>query len=274
METCKHTPPQNQWSVRVLGAFVCLQVPQKVLPMDNVERFLAATAPCVPASVDGDFRLRELFSSLEEVSAYGATVPLMLGPLEVSQFYAPSLSALRLLEACRKGGPPRLLLELNERAPPFARKPLSEALAELSSAACPDLGALSTASLNESSFISIFWQPVSRIPLGPLLRDIAASFVTYHLLCTTGGGEDAPACCGTSLREALRQRVSARRDANVAVLPAVGLLGLKVEANIWGNSRLVADMEAETTLLLTRLGFSDHADYLFFCQPRRDGGSG
>ena len=71
--------------------------------MDNVERFLAATAPCVPASADGEFQLHKLFSSLEEWSAFGAPVPLRLGLLEALQFYAPSLSAFRSLDGEPKG---------------------------------------------------------------------------------------------------------------------------------------------------------------------------
>jgi hypothetical protein len=88
------------------------------------------------------------------------------------------------------------LFEFFERAPPFVRKPLSDTLAELKAAnGGVTLGTLSTANLHARSFLAICWQPLCRIPLGRVFREISTSFITYHRL---GAGARSVAAGATS----------------------------------------------------------------------------
>jgi hypothetical protein len=151
-------------------------------------------------------RLRR--ESLEEWSAYGVAVPLLIDDgQQVAQYYAPSLSALQLFAAAPPSGPgeaaavsPCLLFEFFERAPPFARKPLSDALTDLAAGGFPALGTLSSADLHARSFIAVCWQPISRIPLGRAFREISASFITYHRLATGAGGHRRASCLTAAAR--------------------------------------------------------------------------
>ncbi|MCO5608248.1 hypothetical protein L7F22_062454 [Adiantum nelumboides] len=76
-----------------------------------------------------------------------------------------------------------LLFEYFESAPPSLRVPLSDKVKELS-ALFHGLRNLCSNELAQSSWLSVAWYPIYRIPTGPTLKDLAACFLTYHSLST------------------------------------------------------------------------------------------
>ena len=76
--------------------------------ISNIESFVASTTPLVPARGSGSalegghFALADLWSSFDEMSAYGVEVPLVLDADEahkVFQYYVPFLSGLQIFRA-------------------------------------------------------------------------------------------------------------------------------------------------------------------------------
>lgn len=91
---------------------------------------------------------------------------------------------------CRDcGDNPMLLFEYFENASPHSRVPLADKVAELESE-CSILRTLKSIELHPTSWLSVAWYPIYRIPTGPTLRDLAASFLTYHSLSSP-----MPDCC-------------------------------------------------------------------------------
>nr|KJB12042.1 hypothetical protein B456_002G139400 [Gossypium raimondii] len=80
-----------------------------------------------------------------------------------------------------------LIFEYFERDPPYSREPLADKIADLAFQ-FPELKTLKSCDLLSSSWISVSWYPIYRIPTGPTLKDLDACFLTYHYLHTPIGG--------------------------------------------------------------------------------------
>ncbi|KAB2629177.1 hypothetical protein D8674_033972 [Pyrus ussuriensis x Pyrus communis] len=72
-----------------------------------------------------------------------------------------------------------LLFEYFERDLPYCREPLADKILHF-----PELKTLRSCDLLSSSWISVAWYPIYRIPIGPTLKDLDACFLTYHSLFT------------------------------------------------------------------------------------------
>lgn len=70
-----------------------------------------------------------------------------------------------------------------ETAVPSLRVPFYDKILELARQ-FPALKTLRSSDLSRSSWLSVAWYPIYRIPIGPTLKDLAASFLTYHRLST------------------------------------------------------------------------------------------
>lgn len=75
------------------------------------------------------------------------------------------------------------VFEYFEKAAPYGRVPLTDKITELGKV-FPGIKSLRSIDLHPASWFSVAWYPVYRIPTGPTLRDLAASFLTYHSLST------------------------------------------------------------------------------------------
>ncbi|KAF6145900.1 hypothetical protein GIB67_028895 [Kingdonia uniflora] len=75
-----------------------------------------------------------------------------------------------------------LIFEYLERAPPYCREPLADK-ANLARR-FPQLKTLRSCDLLPTSWISVAWYPIYRIPTGPTLKDLDACFLTFHSLST------------------------------------------------------------------------------------------
>ncbi|PWA59092.1 hypothetical protein CTI12_AA387920 [Artemisia annua] len=80
--------------------------------------------------------------------------------------------------------PPGLLIfEYFERALPYHRAPLADKISDLASK-FPELKTYRSCDLTPSSWVSVAWYPIYRIPVGPSLQNLDASFLTFHSLST------------------------------------------------------------------------------------------
>ncbi|KAG2667479.1 hypothetical protein I3760_15G117200 [Carya illinoinensis] len=83
----------------------------------------------------------------------------------------------------------RLLFEFLEQDLPYSREPLADKIFDLAFQ-YPGLKTLRSSDLLPTSWMSIAWYPIYRIPTGPTLKDLDACFLTYHTLSApmTGSG--------------------------------------------------------------------------------------
>ncbi|WVZ62563.1 hypothetical protein U9M48_012300 [Paspalum notatum var. saurae] len=248
------------------------------------------------------FFLGDLWDAFKEWSFYGAGVPLVLNGSEyVIQYYVPYLSAIQLytdpskpstrirhpweesdgesmdtssegsseadvdrlrsstLEAsCRlEGGfqrddgemhspSARPIFEYLETDPPF------------------DLRTCRSCDLLPTSWMSVAWYPIYRIPTGPTLKDLDACFLTFHYLSTPSKDTDpsTPACPSFG---GINRSINA---AGRLTLPVFGLASYKLRSSIWSSNRpeeqqLVAKlMQAADDWLRHRQVY--HPDFRFF----------
>ncbi|OAP09219.1 hypothetical protein AXX17_AT2G00230 [Arabidopsis thaliana] len=86
------------------------------------------------------------------------------------------------------GSQGRLMFEYLERDLPYIREPFADKVLDLA-AQFPELMTLRSCDLLRSSWFSVAWYPIYRIPTGPTLKDLDACFLTYHSLHTSFGGK-------------------------------------------------------------------------------------
>ncbi|KAK7859780.1 hypothetical protein CFP56_002206 [Quercus suber] len=156
----------------------------------------------------------------------------------------------------------RLLFEYLERDLPYSREPLADKIADL---ACrfPELKTLRSCDLLSSSWISVAWYPIYRIPTGPTLKDLDACFLTYHFLYTPVGGSKGA--------QAPMVRCTSEIDGVTKMsLPVFGLASYKFKGSLWtpngGFERQLANsllQEADNWLRRVQV---NHPDFLFFSQ--------
>ncbi|KAJ6899243.1 hypothetical protein NC652_025655 [Populus alba x Populus x berolinensis] len=155
-----------------------------------------------------------------------------------------------------------LLFEYLERDPPYSREPLADKILDLAFR-FPELKMLRSCDLLPSSWISVAWYPIYRIPTGPTLKDLDACFLTYHSLHTSlGGGRVAQAPLMTYPSEA---------DGMPKIsLPVFGFASYKFKGSLW-TSNAGGDCQLANSLLqdaskFLRLLQVNHPDFLFFCR--------
>uniref|UniRef100_A0A0D9W102 DUF789 domain-containing protein n=1 Tax=Leersia perrieri TaxID=77586 RepID=A0A0D9W102_9ORYZ len=117
-----------------------------------------------------------------------------------------------------------------ERDPPFCREPLTDKVSILASR-FPALKEFKSCDLLPSSWMSVAWYPIYRIPTGPTLEDLDACFLTFHCLATPSKDSDTttPACPsygGISHCANATGKLS---------LPAFGLASYKLRSSIWAS---------------------------------------
>ncbi|KAJ9171771.1 hypothetical protein P3X46_015089 [Hevea brasiliensis] len=76
-----------------------------------------------------------------------------------------------------------LVYEYLEQEQPHCRKPLYDKVSSLASQ-FPDIKIYRSCDLLPGSWVSVAWYPIYRIPMGPTLQNLDASFLTFHSLST------------------------------------------------------------------------------------------
>ncbi|KAA8549119.1 hypothetical protein F0562_000803 [Nyssa sinensis] len=128
-------------------------------------------------------------------------------------------------EVCNSPG--SLLFEYLEQEQPHNRKPLTDKVSVLVSQ-FPELRVYRSCDLLPESWISVAWYPIYRIPMGSTLRDLDASFLTFHSLSTQsrGGGQ-------LRFHGANGRKVHGGVDASSRIsLPVFGLASYKLKGSI------------------------------------------
>ncbi|CAA6669136.1 unnamed protein product [Spirodela intermedia] len=149
--------------------------------------------------------------------------------------------------------PGALIFEYLERDPPYGREPLADKISLLASR-FPELKTYKSCDLLPSSWMSVAWYPIYRIPTGPTLRDLDACFLTFHSLSTSpkaptcrGGGRQIP---GKALSADLRARL------------------LQVQGSIWTSNGTQERQQASSLLQAAESWLRqlqvDHPDFSFF----------
>nr|XP_027097137.1 uncharacterized protein LOC113716840 [Coffea arabica] len=153
-----------------------------------------------------------------------------------------------------------LLFEYFERDQPYGREPLADKISQLA-LRFPELKTLRSCDLLSSSWISVAWYPIYRIPMGPTLRDLDACFLTFHSLHTSvTGSQIVPAPILTYPGE---------MDGVPKIsLPVFGLAHYKFKAPLWirngGSERQLLNkllQDAENWVSMLQV---NHPDFLFF----------
>lgn len=153
-----------------------------------------------------------------------------------------------------------------ERATPYSREPLADKIGDLAKD-FPQLKTLRSIDLLPTSWLSVAWYPIYRIPTGPTLRDLAACFLTFHPLSTplkdsgsihvSTGGKSVPVT-----------PISNSGGSPKIALPVFGLASYKLKGTVWSTTANCERQQA-TSLLQSadqwlRLHQVKHPDYDFF----------
>ncbi|XP_058222613.1 uncharacterized protein LOC131332417 [Rhododendron vialii] len=128
-------------------------------------------------------------------------------------------------EAEMSNSPGTLLFEFLEHEQPYNRRPLTDKVSLLASQ-FPDLR---SCDLLSSSWISVAWYPIYRIPMGPTLRDLDASFLTFHSLSTCSTSNGRWRFHGASGRKVHGAGIDASPKIS---LPVFGLASYKLKGSI------------------------------------------
>ncbi|KAL9229248.1 hypothetical protein vseg_004734 [Gypsophila vaccaria] len=156
-----------------------------------------------------------------------------------------------------------LLFQYFEYDPPFCRVPLANKISDLA-LRFPKLKSLRSCDLVSSSWLSVAWYPIYRIPMGPTLKDLDACFLTYHSLHTPVGvssSQSPVVLCPNETDGA--PRIS---------LPIYGLSSYKLKVSMWTSTN-GSDRELVSSLLQAadnwlRLLQVNHPDYIFFSRGK------
>ncbi|KAM7276548.1 hypothetical protein ACFE04_018414 [Oxalis oulophora] len=155
-----------------------------------------------------------------------------------------------------------ILFEYFEYASPFGREPLADKISDLARR-FPVLKALRSCDLSPSSWISVAWYPIYKIPTGRTFKDLETCFLTYHALHTPVGGAQGVQPPATSL-------VTPGDIDGVCKLPlpVFGLASFKFNSHLWtpntgGDQHLVNSLLQAADSWLRKLDVS-HPDFNFF----------
>ncbi|PKA61460.1 hypothetical protein AXF42_Ash014377 [Apostasia shenzhenica] len=147
-----------------------------------------------------------------------------------------------------------LIFEYIEHDRPYCREPLADKIFDLARQ-FPALMTIKSCDLLPTSWFSVAWYPIYRIPTGPTLRDLEACFLTFHSLYAPTKGVTISSSHGFECVP----KVS---------LPAFGLVSYKFKSSMW-----ISNSSCEGKLVNTLLQAADNwlqllavnlPDYCFF----------
>ncbi|KAJ0253442.1 hypothetical protein HA466_0111300 [Hirschfeldia incana] len=155
----------------------------------------------------------------------------------------------------------RLIFEYLERDLPYIREPFADKMSDLASS-FPELNTLRSCDLLPSSWFSVAWYPIYKIPTGPTIKDLDACFLTYHSLHTPfqGAGVTTQSLCELQPKENVEK----------TTLPVFGLASYKLRGSVWtsikGSSHQLVNSLFKAADNWLRLRQVNHPDFIFFCR--------
>ncbi|XP_042395566.1 uncharacterized protein LOC121985917 [Zingiber officinale] len=202
---------------------------------------------CLDTSSDGSCssvdRIQQRFASLETTNhnAQG-------GPSDDGNAGTPLTPAFQYLE----------------RDPPYGREPLANKVNALASK-FPRLKTYKSCDLHSSSWMSVAWYPIYRIPTGPTLKDLDACFLTFHHLATPKHGT-IPQSADAGARS-VRSAQKSDKPSKLT-LPVFGLASYKFRGSLWRSDGQHEQHQLSSLLQKAddwlRLRQVEHPDYNFF----------
>ncbi|KDP27870.1 hypothetical protein JCGZ_18950 [Jatropha curcas] len=162
-------------------------------------------------------------------------------------------------DECEISNPPgQLIFEYMEHASPFTRQPLADKISVLASQ-FPGLRTYRSCDLSPSSWLSVAWYPIYRIPMGPTLQNLDACFLTFHSL--------SPPFQSLNNDGSLRDISCADLSFKLR-LPILGLASYKFKVSFWYPNGVYECQKVNSLLWaadnwLRRLQVN-HPDYTFF----------
>ncbi|KAK1354316.1 Scarecrow-like protein 7 [Heracleum sosnowskyi] len=140
--------------------------------------------------------------------------------------------------------PGLLVFEYLEHEQPYSRRPLTDKISSLE-AQFTELSSYRSCDLLPSSWISIAWYPIYRIPMGSTLKDLDASFLTIHPLSThsRNGGQSH-----SQSSSCVAKVIGASSGSSKISLPVIGLASYKYKGSILSPSG-PQDYDQENLLL-------------------------
>ncbi|XP_022875719.1 uncharacterized protein LOC111394183 [Olea europaea var. sylvestris] len=130
-------------------------------------------------------------------------------------------------EAEISSSPGLLSFEYLEQEQPHNRRPLTDKISVLASQ-FPELKKYRSCDLLPASWMCVAWYPIYRIPIGPTLHDLDASFLTFHSLSTRSRSNIAPQFHAANTRQ-VRGIVD---PSSKISLPVFGLASYKLTGSI------------------------------------------
>ncbi|XP_065863779.1 uncharacterized protein [Euphorbia lathyris] len=167
-------------------------------------------------------------------------------------------------DECEISNPPgRLIFEYMEHASPFTRQPLADKISVLASQ-FPELKTFKSCDLLPSSWVSVAWYPIYRIPVGPTLQNLDACFLTFHSLSTSQSqNTDGMQPQGSIIREAPCADTPLKLP-----LTTFGLASYKFRVSFWNPNGVYESQKVNSLLRAAdnwlRLLQVNHPDYSFF----------
>ncbi|XP_061993223.1 uncharacterized protein LOC133711063 isoform X1 [Rosa rugosa] len=171
-------------------------------------------------------------------------------------------------EICNPPG--QLVFQYLEHDQPFGREPLADKIQVLASQ-FPELRTYRSSDLSPSSWISVAWYPIYRIPTGPTLQSLDACFLTFHSLSTPLKGTSTDRLRPSGARPREVQNADFKLS-----LPTFGLASYKFKGSFWNPNGVYESQKANSLLRAAenwlRLLQVHHPDFNFFVShntPRR-----
>ncbi|CAN6980445.1 unnamed protein product [Brassica rapa subsp. trilocularis] len=156
----------------------------------------------------------------------------------------------------------RLIFEYLERDLPYIREPFTDTMCDLASS-FPELKTLRSFDLLPSSWFSVAWYPIYKIPTGPTLKDLDACFLTYHSL-------HAPFQAGAGVTTQSMCELQPRESVEKTMLPVFGLATYKLRGSVWtstkGSGHQLVNSLFKAADNWLRLRHVNHPDFIFFCR--------
>ncbi|KAB1213894.1 hypothetical protein CJ030_MR5G017157 [Morella rubra] len=284
----------NEWSAYGAGVPLMLNGSDSVIQyyvpyLSGIQLYIDPSKPSPrlrrPGEESDSISSRE--SSSDSSSDYGAdrgTSRVVHGPWSQQNITDASIRGLKRLalrnktcmgsssdesENCNPSG--QLVFEYLEHDPPFNREPLSDKASPLSSkisvlaSRFPELRTYKSSDLSPSSWISVAWYPIYRIPTGPTLQSLDACFLTFHSLSTPFKITSSD---GLHFRGSMPKEVRSGDFSVKLSLPIFGLAYYKFKASFWIPEGVYECQKANSLLRAAdnwlRLLQVNHPDYGFF----------
>ncbi|KAI4334912.1 hypothetical protein L6164_013614 [Bauhinia variegata] len=160
-------------------------------------------------------------------------------------------------ESCNPPG--QLVFEYFEHDIPYNREPLADKISDLARQ-FPELKTYRSCDLSPSSWVSVAWYPIYRIPTGHTLQSLNACFLTFHSLSTASQSPNT---------EGLHFHYLRGRDLSSKLsLPIFGLSFNKFQVSVWDSGAVYESQKANSLQRAAdnwlKLLQVKHPDYNYF----------